>query len=118
MHLERLGVWAGSRHDVKRVIQGKLMIESKIKQTLIEKRAMHYSDFTGSLKLIKKKILEIEDRITRDGDAINFSANSDFLEDATALWKASHRLYQIDALLAILQDDAQKLTVPPQNEPV
>jgi len=103
---------------VKRAIQDKTMIESKIKQTLIEKRAMHYVDFTGSLQLIKKKILEIEDRITRVGDAINFSANSDFLEDATALWKVSHRLYQIDALLVILQDDAQKLTVPPQNAPV
>ena len=94
------------------------MNETKIKQTLTEKRAMHYNDFTGCLKQIKKKIFEIEDRITREGDAINFSANSDFLEDATALWKASHRLYQIDELLATLQDDAQKLTVPPQDASV
>lgn len=94
------------------------MIETKIKQTLTEKRAMHYNDFTGCLKQLKKKILEIEDRLTREGDAINFSANSDFLEDATMLWKSSHRIYQIDELMATLQDTTQKLTVPPQNERV
>lgn len=93
------------------------MTETKIKQSLIEKRAMHYNDFTGCLNQIKKKIGDIESRIRESGDAINFSANSDFLEDAVMLWKSSHRLYQIDELLETLQDDTQKLTVPPQNVP-
>lgn len=93
------------------------MDEKKIRQTLIEKRAMHYSDFTASIKQLKKKILDIEERLTKSGDSINFSANSDFLEDATMLWKSSHRLFQIDDLLESLKDNSQKLNVPPQNAP-
>lgn len=93
------------------------MNEKKIMQTLVEKRAMHYNDFMGCLKQLKKKIADIESRVKESGDAINFSANTDFLEDATFLWKSSHRLYQIDELLELLRDDAQKLIEPPQNTP-
>ena len=94
------------------------MNEKKIRQTLVEKRAMHHNDFMGSLKQLKKKIADIEARIKESGDAINFSANTDILEDATMLWKSSHRLFQIDELLETLHDDAQKLNEPPQNVPV
>lgn len=93
------------------------MDEKKIKQTLVEKRAMHYNDFMACIKQLKKKIIDIETRITKEGDAINFSANSDLLEDATMLWKSSHRLYQIDEMIELLNSDSQKSTVPPQNAP-
>ena len=93
------------------------MVEKKIKQILIEKRAMHYNDFAACIKQLKKKIVDIETRVTKEGDSINFSANSEILEDAAMLWKASHRLYQIDDLLEALRDDTQKLSVSPQNVP-
>ena len=68
-----------------------------------------------SLIDIKKKILDIETRLVKEGDTVNFSVNSDLLEDATMLWKSSHRLYQLDDLLTMLNDDSQKSTIPPQN---
>ena len=88
-----------------------------LKKNLIEKRVISYNDFAGSLRLIKKKILDIETRLTKESDSINFSVNSDLLEDATLLWKASHRLYQIDDLLTMLSNDPQKSSAPPQNAP-
>ncbi len=93
------------------------MNEKKIRQTLVEKRAMHYNDFMGSLRQLKKKIADIEARIKASDGVINFSANTDILEDATILWKSSYRLFQIDELLEALHDDAQKLNEPPQNVP-
>lgn len=84
------------------------MLEMKIKQGLTEKRAMYYNDFTGCLKQLKKKIIEIEDRLTHEGDTINFSVNTDLLEDATMLWKASHKIYQIDGILSQISPITQK----------
>lgn len=93
------------------------MDAKKVKQTLVEKRAMHYTDFAACIKQLKKKIDDLETRVTKAGDAINFSANSDILEDASMLWKSSHRLYQIDELLELLNNDSQKLVVPPRDVP-
>jgi hypothetical protein len=72
-------------------------------KTLKEKRSIQYRLFVSAMAQLKKQIAVLEDRIQREGDTINFSANSDFVDNALSIWKASHRIYQIDDLILMLQ---------------
>ena len=77
-----------------------------------ELRADRYISFNvlmGAMSQLKKSVSQLEDRIQREGDSINFSANSDLLENAMHLWKASHRIYQIDSTIAQLTHHTQKI---------
>lgn len=72
-------------------------------------RYISFNVLMGAMSQLKKNVSQLEDRIQREGDSINFSANSDLLENAMHLWKASHRIYQIDSTIAQLTHHTQKI---------
>jgi hypothetical protein len=72
-------------------------------------RYISFNVLMGAMSQLKKSVSQLEDRIQREGDSINFSANSDLLENAMHLWKASHRIYQIDSTIAQLTHHTQKI---------
>ncbi len=83
----------------------------KIDDLIRDLKADRYISFNvlmGSLAQLKKSISLLEERITREGDNINFSVNSDILENSMHLWKASHKIYQIDSTITQLTTASQK----------
>jgi hypothetical protein len=91
---------------------------SKQLESLKEQRAIQYNVFLGALQQLKKQIQAVEERIYREGDTINFSINSDFVENALSLWKASHRIYQIDDMISLVREDQKEIvgTAPDDAE--
>lgn len=72
-------------------------------------RYISFNVLMGALSQLKKSISQLEDRLQREGDSINFSINSDILENAMHLWKSSHKIYQIDSLISQLSTKTQKI---------
>ncbi len=70
-------------------------------------RYVSFNGLMGSIAQLKKSITLLEERIQREGDNINFSVNSDVMENAMILWKASHKIYQIDELITQLTNNAR-----------
>lgn len=61
-------------------------------------REMTYMHFIDCLKGLKHAISLIDDRIHREGPEANYSANSDLLDWAQAVWKHSNVLYSLDQI--------------------
>lgn len=71
-------------------------------------RYISFNVLMGAMSQLKKSVSQLEDRIQREGDSINFSVNSDILENSMHLWKASHKIYQIDNTITQLTTASQK----------
>lgn len=85
---------------------------SAVEDVVKELKADRYISFNvlmGALSQLKKSVSQLEDRLGREGDNVNFSVNSDLLENAMQLWKASHRIYQIDSTIGQLTTASQKI---------
>lgn len=81
----------------------------KMLSDLKARRYISFNSLMGSIAQLKKSISLLEDRIQKEGDNINFSVNSDVIENAMILWKASHKIYQIDELLTQFTTHQQKI---------
>jgi hypothetical protein len=87
------------------------MSHADLENMIVELRANRYINFNslmGSIAQLKKSISLLEDRIKSEGDNINFSVNSDVIDNAMILWKSSHKIYQIDSILTQLTSTSQK----------
>ncbi len=87
------------------------MSHADLENIIVELRANRYISFNslmGSIAQLKKSISLLEDRIKSEGDNINFSVNSDVIDNAMILWKSSHKIYQIDSILTQLVPTSQK----------
>jgi hypothetical protein len=81
----------------------------KLLSELKARRYISFNSLMGSIVQIKKSISLLEERIQKEGDNINFSVNSDVIENAMMLWKASHKIYQIDELITQLASHQEKI---------
>lgn len=68
-------------------------------------REMSYMLFIDALKGLKSATRLIDERVQKEGPAVNYSANSDLLEWAQSVWKHSNALYTIDQVIKNLSQD-------------
>jgi hypothetical protein len=90
-------------------IQMSAVDNEKLLSDLKSRRYISFNSLVTSVTQLKKIISLLEERIQKEGDNINFSVNSDVIENAMMLWKASHKIYQIDDLITQLTAHQEKI---------
>ena len=68
-------------------------------QRAVEMRSIAYLTLIDALTGLKHATRLIDERVTREGPAANFSMDSDLLDWAQAVWKASSRVYTLDQII-------------------